>query len=30
VIGVINLRIAATRVTDVWVMLNPAKLTAWS
>jgi RNA polymerase sigma-70 factor (ECF subfamily) len=30
VLGVINLRIAAARVTDVWVMLNPAKLTAWS
>jgi RNA polymerase sigma-70 factor (ECF subfamily) len=29
VLGVINLRVAAGAVTDVWVVLNPGKLAAW-
>ena len=30
VFGVINLRVAAGRVTDVWMVVNPAKLAAWA
>ncbi|HWJ08207.1 MAG TPA: RNA polymerase sigma factor SigJ [Nocardioides sp.] len=29
VLGVINLRVAAGRVTDVWMVVNPDKLAAW-
>ncbi|WP_026146003.1 RNA polymerase sigma factor SigJ [Nocardioides sp. Iso805N] len=27
--GVINLRVAGGRITDVWIVVNPAKLAAW-
>jgi RNA polymerase sigma-70 factor (ECF subfamily) len=27
--GVVNLRVADGRVSDVWIVLNPAKLTRW-
>ncbi|WGL50980.1 RNA polymerase sigma factor SigJ [Nocardioides sp. BP30] len=27
--GVLNLRVAGGRITDVWVVLNPGKLAAW-
>jgi len=27
--GVLNLRVAGGVVTDVWIVLNPAKLAAW-
>jgi RNA polymerase sigma-70 factor (ECF subfamily) len=27
--GVFNFRVAEDRITDVWIVLNPAKLTRW-
>ena len=29
VIGVVNLRVAAGRVADVWIVMNPEKLGVW-